>query len=564
MYLNFEETKQAFLTLLERCKCYRPIELRTRLRIEKGLRESQTVNDLTECVANYMDELYAAYKNWFLELVRESLSPEDWKAQNIHFDVPHNPFPWPERVKYIVVSDGSMEMTQDYAGRITYYGNVNLTVLQGIAIVKGTSYPVKAYKKSNVCAEGETTVIATDGSYVVLKDYAKVEASGTCEIDAKDHAFVESRSNRVRISARCDSQVLIHGGVEQLELKDNARCVILGDGSVDRPIVSDMWFDTLLFTYEMDVELIHRKNRNCGIILAAEDYNLSASVLCDLIVPRHNREYKFQAQCIEVPLELSRLKNDLAPYLKGVVDELDLKAMELAKDEKEVCNIVKDYLIPLRNKGLDGEFLRSHFTNLTLLGCGIYSGVYPSHWAFRADHYDPKYYFGDRLVFVDDYGGKLYGFENTLFLSNCFGNHIDHADKIVKMVSSSLERVMLADNSTLIDYKQKDTAEYTNASLNDLSVVEPMLKDEDPPVDCTDNLIEYPLSVDPCSEDDEAIIDATVPDGLDEAVEVVEPELSEEITCMPNEEADVCESRGLSVEPECTSEDPIARNDREW
>ena len=208
--------------------------------------------------------------------------------------------------------------------------------------------------------------------------------------------------------------------------------------------------------------------------------------------------------------------------------------------------------------------MRSHFTNLTLLGCGIYSGVYPSHWAFRADHYDPKYYFGDRLVFVDGYGGKLYGFENTLFLSSCFGNHIDHTDKIVKMVSSSLERVMLADNSTLIDYKQKDTAEYTNASLNDLSVVEPMLKDEDPPVDCTDNLIEYPLSVDPRSEDDEAIIDATVPDGLDKAVEVVEPELSEEITCMPNEEADVCESRGLSVEPECTSEDPIARNDRKW
>lgn len=206
--------------------------------------------------------------------------------------------------------------------------------------------------------------------------------------------------------------------------------------------------------------------------------------------------------------------------------------------------------------------MRSHFTNLTLLGCGIYSGVYPSHWAFRADHFNPKYYFGDRLVFVDEYGGKLYGFENTLFLSNCFGNHIDHADKIVKMVSSNLERVMLADNSTLIDYKQKDTAEYTNASVNELSEVEPLLKDECIPEECTDNPIEDPLSVHPCSEDDMAMIDETVPDGLDASITVVEPELSEEITCMPNEESDVCESEDLSEDTEC--EDPIARNDREW
>ena len=37
---KFQETKQAFLSLLEKGKFYRPMELRTRLYIEKGLRES--------------------------------------------------------------------------------------------------------------------------------------------------------------------------------------------------------------------------------------------------------------------------------------------------------------------------------------------------------------------------------------------------------------------------------------------------------------------------------------------------------------------------------------------
>ena len=64
-----------------------------------------------------MRVLYAAYRNYFLKLVRESLTHEDWAAQHIFFNTAHIRCNYGQ--KRIEVMDVSVATVQEAYGHFT-------------------------------------------------------------------------------------------------------------------------------------------------------------------------------------------------------------------------------------------------------------------------------------------------------------------------------------------------------------------------------------------------------------------------------------------------------------
>ena len=376
-----------------------------------------TASDAIALVKDSFHTLYLSYGEEFLNWVREAFTSELWAQQNVLINP--SEIPLNETTPLTVVSDSTIPIAQEVRSTVGYYGDVQLKLLDGVAYVYDTQQKVTV-NGGMLYAFGQTAVEAMGRSGLFLKDHSKATVSGEVKVLATDLTFVECTAGRPSIQASNEAQILVSGGSVDLIMDDHTRCAITTKETPARPHSVNLAGDSLLYTPSLDPSFIRGKNHskiNAGLI-CGQNWHVTPEEMRDLIVPRCNERKPDVRRCIETPIALERLKEEMLALLpKDTPSELTNNVMR-AESEGEVCQAISTHIPDLVNYGMTGDFLRSHFTESTLNANGIYT-----HYGTQADYSTPQdrdalYFFGNQYVNANEFEQELYCYENTLVLNS--------------------------------------------------------------------------------------------------------------------------------------------------
>ena len=162
----------------------------------------------------------------------------------------------------------------------------------------------------------------------------------------------------------------------------------------------------------------------CGEITPKVD-----SVMMDIVVPRYAAKSDIEEVGIAEPLQIAQLKHELAPWMGENCPPLDR-----CTNETEVCSLLRTFLPSFLDKGMTGDFLRTHFTEATLVANHIHAFSRIEASIPDCEVTKTQYFFGSQLVHGDRYGGNVNCYENCLLVT-AKGNHVqkvcDQAQAIV-------------------------------------------------------------------------------------------------------------------------------------
>ena len=382
--------------------------------LKKSLSETEkTVTGITSFVFQNFEELHKAAGARFREWVINSFSPEVWSKYDILINPTEFKKPGPDDDGiYIAVTDGSVKTYQDAAVMVTYYGDVDLQISAGHARVMDTKHEVEASGWAEVSAMGHTRVIAEHMADLKLYDYARAVVDDAQLIYAAGNSYLESRGGSPRITVEENAQYLVSGGRPEIIHKEGARGVI---GKIQDGKLSYGGDGMLFFLNQFpSIDLKHTG----GDILLVMGYPSDEvkERFMDTIIPRKYQEQPSVGTCPQEPLPISVLQNDLMSFLKKADDSLK-EAILGAKDEKEVAKVVYQHIPTLVNNGLDGKFLRDHFTFDALIQANIHVDEDAYH-AYKPSGGDCQYIFGNQTVNSFGHPEKIVCYENTMLIAN--------------------------------------------------------------------------------------------------------------------------------------------------
>lgn len=406
--MNVEESIEALLDLYEHNTAamrHREIE-----NFVDRMNLADTASEVADAVTFNFRILHKYGKDAFLDWVRNSFSKEFWEVSGVLI----NPTLIPKRFSegVIVVADGSVQTKQTVDMPVDYYGDVDLIVDKGRAWIADTKNLVKAKDSATVEAHGRTNIVAEGFSVLTLNDRARASIKDDVEVDTFDHAFVESVGGETRITTFGQSGVLVSGGSADVVMYNSSRGAFLGEDGNENQVKVDVESKGVVYVgpnLDKDLEI----NQTDGV-LRGKDLAIAPEEMIDFILPEHKDNSIQFGGAIEIPLALDKLKKDLEAFFAA--DKFDYLRFDLheAKDERRVCELVARELPSLMEQGLDGDFLRSHFTQDTLEKNRIYLDRYGFDWVPEDTHNKPSYFFGDQLVDQQLFLGPVFAYENTL------------------------------------------------------------------------------------------------------------------------------------------------------
>ena len=419
--MNLEETKQALIALLETGKTGSFLPGMWTRAIE-DIKQSETASELANVTLVNLPALYTEFGEKATAIVKESLSPTVWKAAGLYI----NPeiIESDSQIKLIVLCDGSVNTRQTADADVTYIGDVKLTIESGSAHVLDTKYPAYAYGDDTfVDAVGKTEVFAYDKSSLQLGGYARATLYNEVEAEALGHAFVESRGTRTRITAADYAAVLVSQGSVELTLYNGARGVVMTEDfpTNKRPLVN-VHGSAVLYARDLDAIHVDRhvsplSDFTTGLVMDGERMSIAPDRMRDILLSGYAKDI-LPLKC-EIPesLPIDTLKREVKPY----IFDSEMELFREAADEREVCSILSIGLSERLNRGLTGEFLRSHFTAETLAEHNIHSG-FNEHLFFDKDTTAHRHVFlGDGVIDHRLYGSEVIASERTLLLTNVKG-----------------------------------------------------------------------------------------------------------------------------------------------
>ena len=445
--MNTEETKQKLISLLKRDN-RNPI-------CRKALTQATTASEVAQVVVEHLDDLYKAYGEGVLELIRCSLSPEVWAAQGVLI----NPVEIPEfdTEKLIVVADGKVKTWQsvhahDRTYCVEYYGKVDLTVQAGHAVVKGTTRTVFVQDQGSADVYGSTRVYASGSGVVCLYDQTCGEICNEMTAHVSDRSFVESVGGSTKIIAHDEGQFIVSKGVAEVHALDQARGMVYHDPNAKG--ISKAYVDKDAVLYLENAAAVGRVRGNGlpaskGLILDGASIKTPASVFVRMLVPYAKELAAAPRPCIPEPLDLDRLKEDLLPLLPGSAADWQT-LFELADDEYRLCNQIVDAIPHMVSKGLDSDFLRSHFTEGALVANGIHLERQTKVPLTPVDC-PAHYFFGRQLVNASNWGTPVFAFERSLVVADGCRESIQ-VDQQAQAIVRGVTKVHAEDHSRVVAF----------------------------------------------------------------------------------------------------------------
>ncbi|MGM9798522.1 MAG: hypothetical protein ACI3ZY_13325 [Parabacteroides sp.] len=432
------------------------------------LHAAETGAAVADCIVPELERICKdkdqAFISGLFDILARTIDPTAWLVRGVLFNPERIPNEGPN--DYIAIYGASgVITTQDVAKTVVYLGDVNLEISEGKAELAGQA-KVYADSMSHVFAHGHAEVNATGNAQVSLFDYTRATAKDLSLVSAWDNSFVEAIGGEPKIWAYRQSQVLVSAGSVSLNIAECARGVVLSEGCPGYPVRVTLEGSGLVYAITSDPKRICITN--CGlweVILYGDRLQLSSDKMRDLIVPRYNHLDKVYEDPIKEPLPIGQLLVDLDPFLLELNEE-DRQALRVADNEEVVCELITPYLTQLLDQGLTGDFLRSHFTEETLLDNGIY--VRFNYEAWQSDNYRHEaYFFGDQLVIGSDYADKVYGYEQTFVIADRVTELHHQACGYVngnKKMSGFGEGMVFAEGKAKVEAQDKLTIHLSGAS----------------------------------------------------------------------------------------------------
>ena len=406
--MNFEEAFAELDSLLSISLSDENIqELRTQLG------EVQTMSELVAFTKEHFKTMYDDLHGMLTDFVLDYLPQDICSVHGILINPERMPCPIGDAIDYIAVSDGSVKTIQDTPETVVYYGNVDLTISQGAAVVMKTCHPVSAEGNVFLSAGGETVVNSTGPVHLALSDRARATVEEAAMVELTDRTFLESKSGNPEIVATDEAQFVVSGGSADITMAGTARGVILNRANPDEHYQVDQKGYSLLFVENSELNNFEVDQSGQSVLIKGSVNDLHAAMLRDAIVPWRNQkaEYIEHADFIEDP-DMIRLR--MQPFLPEL-DEQQRAAWMQADTGWELCQLMKDWIPEMVQKGLTGRILRNNFRLETMICAQIY---HEQRIVFSfADNHEPRYYFGSQMVHTTGGDCPVYGFENTLVLT---------------------------------------------------------------------------------------------------------------------------------------------------
>lgn len=416
--MNVEETKQAMIALIESNASIKWDKRDSNLAEE--LRQAETASDVAVLLVACFDRLENYFGEEFLSIVKNSLSPDIWNALGVFVNPKYIPDCGYDM--HYVLSDGTVKTVQDHNVSVSYYGDVDLTVKEGAAFVQDTKNRVKVEDNGFVVARGHTQVYATGHSSVDLQGHARGIVQDDVIVQTFGQSFVESIGGRPDITAYDQSRFLISEGSAKIEMFNFSRGMLISADNHRDPIKVLTGGEGLLYVGPGNPGgvLIKKKNADC-VILDGQKQHITPEEIRDVIIPEYGNQKLRIGDSIQTSLDAERIKMDLSPYLPAWNQDWEKDMFAWASNEKEIAVAIKSYIPDMVQKGMTGEFLRSHFTEKTLHANRIFMNVADqeqlSSLLFDTE-LSPCYFFGDQLVNDRLCNAPVYGFEHTLVISS--------------------------------------------------------------------------------------------------------------------------------------------------
>lgn len=455
--MTVEAVKERLVSLLNLPTAV-PLLPGEREKIIEQVKTATTASELAEGVCFYLVDLARSYKvaDWGLD---QMISPSVWRKLGVLFNPVTIPADGPD--SYCVICSGSNPMVEQQVNKhVTYIGHPFILVYEGTAVVLNTASKVDVYNDAKAYVHGYSSAFAHDQAHLVCCDHAKGEANDLSTVHGTDQSFVVAMSGQPVVYAQDQAQLLAFGGEPSIYLTDSSRGFIDIDYQPKEPIQVQVSGECLLYARglsESDIQ-IKVSNRGerlqrseffpaleqrvptagfTGTVIRGEQLRQSDSLVQELFVPRLLFSYadrinnEVRCSCVLYtdslrlarvePMDIDQLKRDLiglrCPSMKDVL----LTQILQATTEKELCQIIAPHLPVLVEQGVDGGFLRAHFTEETLESCLIHAFDRPDYERENYATFGLHQFFGHQLVQAHRYNGEVVGYERTVVV-NDLGN----------------------------------------------------------------------------------------------------------------------------------------------
>lgn len=417
---SIEELKKAILGLFDK----KPDYIHHKELIERAFRRARTVSDFLETMGNEMRHIYTILGDELLDVLRGSLKPEVWERGNFLFNPSVIPADSDEEL--FVISDGTTPCVQDANRKVNYYGDVKLDITHGFATVFKTPHTVMASGDATVAAQSHTHVIARENAKAYAHNYSRVEAFDYADVYAGTHSFVESKGVRTTICLGRAGECLISSGSAQLEIKEHSRAVILADKPLEQPIELTMESNSLVYSNTPYADNIQVKEiQRAATLISGHQLSLTKEEAMDMFIPHYKPTNASRKEPLFALLSIKEQREAILSFYQRPEDKEIRKAIQKARDEYSLLELIREDIPNLVDKGLTGDFLRTHFS-ADGLHCNYIFTKYNSiiEYPHMSDS-KSAYFFGDLMGHSSWYGGKIYGYENALVISESETNHVE-------------------------------------------------------------------------------------------------------------------------------------------
>ena len=393
------------------------LELRTGDRavydLLRGLREVETASELAAFTTGNFDRLHTLLGERLGDFIIASSSPEVWAQQGLLVNPEVIPYRSDLQETYLAISDGSVKTVQDKPVNVQYFGDVDLTISDGVAIVMDTRHPVKAENDAYVVAHGKTAVNGTGPVVLRLYDLSRAEVENAEWIELADRSFLSSKGGNPKIVAGGQAQYLISGGSATIEHKDNARGAILNAANPEGSFKVRMGGDGMLFIENSRIKNceLSRFGGRTFLYIGYANEEVKQRLL-NTFVPWQDPSKQVVMKCLDTPMDISRLKEELKPFLPKMSKE-ESYYYEGIKSENILCTILKDKIPAMVENGLTGQFLREHFTSDGLWTARIFVEN-DADLGLMNRKTEPVYIFGDQTLCAQNLNCPVLGFENVV------------------------------------------------------------------------------------------------------------------------------------------------------
>ena len=404
------ESKKELLSLLG-CHSIDPEYLRLSV-----LKSGETATDVAHYVSENFDSLYEVLGLQLCDFVRNSFPQDIWEAQHVLINPDRVIHEGPDDSELIVVSDNGHRTLQYEGTMATYYGDVSLWINGGMATVVDSTGLIWASETAKVKAGGYAKVHAEQMDNLELFGHARAIVKQANTIIVRENAFLESTGGTPLIIASDKAQYLVSGGTPFIFHNDGARGVI-GDAVPNLTMVSRgdgaLFFEKTVDMYKFALMDGHPFVMNG---YASEEIK---DLFVDTIIPRYHGQMEPSRACIAEPLTVERLAEDLQLFLPET-DPLRLDALALHRmDELGVCQLIRQHIPAMVERGLNADFLRNHFTYETLIRSNIHVDEDAYH-PYRPVSNGCQYAFGEVFLNALDHRQPIYGYEKAVIAGGDF------------------------------------------------------------------------------------------------------------------------------------------------